>query len=342
MADTFDTKHDRDAPQAPREIDLDAGRRAFFRTSGLAVASASLLGTGALMGGTTQASAADAPPTDVQILNFALNLEYLEAAFYQQAAYGRYLDPQYTSGTVGTPGTVTGGRQVPFSDPLIAAYAQEIANDELTHVKFLRTALGSSAVAQPSINIGRAFHNAAVAAQIIDPNAPNEPGSAGYFNAYDNDISFLLAAYIFEDVGVTAYHGAAQYIDNKDTLTAAAGILAVEAYHAGIIRTSLFAAQTKDPSLMIFKTTRLISALRNNLAHSGTVQQNWSPNPDDQGISANESQLSGGPRTSANLVPTDANGLAFARQPAQVLNIVYGGTTPGLFFPNGINGGNAS
>ena len=333
-----DMKHDKDAPVAPRVIDLDAGRRAFFKTSGLAAASASLLGAGALMGGTGPA-AASGGLTDVQILNFALNLEYLEAQFYYQAAYGRYIDPQLTTG-VGQQGTVTGGRQVPFSDPLIAAYAQEIANDELTHVKFLRSALGNSAVAQPSINIGRAFHNAAVAAQIIDPSAPNVPGSAGYFNAYDNDISFLLAAYIFEDVGVTAYHGAAQYIDNKDTLTAAAGILAVEAYHAGIIRTSLFAAQTRNPSLMIFKNTRLISALRNTLAHSGTPQPNWSANPDDQGISANESQISGGLRTSANLVPTDANGLAFARQPAQVLNIVYGGTSPGLFFPNGINAGN--
>ena len=333
MADTYDTKHDQDAPRAPRVIDLDAGRRAFFKTSGLAAASAGILGTGALMGGVPQA-AASGGLTDVQILNFALNLEYLEAEFYQQAANGTYLSSADTSGTVGTPGQVTGGRKVPFSDPLIAAYAQEIANDELTHVRFLRTALGSAKVAQPAINIGRAFHNAAVAAGIID--------ASGHFNAYDNDITFLLAAYIFEDVGVTAYHGAARYIDNKDTLEAAAGILAVEAYHAGIIRTSLFAAQTKNPDLMIFKDTRLISALRNTLAHSGTVQPNYSPSPDDQGISSNESQLSGGTRTTANLVPTDANGLAFARQPAQVLNIVYGGTTPGLFFPNGINGGNAS
>lgn len=332
MANTFDTGHDRDAPQAPKAIDLDAGRRAFFKTSGLAAASASLLGAGALMGGTTPASAATGP-TDVQILNFALNLEYLEAEFYQQAAFGTYLSPADTGGTVGTPGTVTGGRKVQFTDPLVAAYAQEIANDELTHVRFLRSALGSAAVREPSINIGRAFHDAAVAANIIDAN--------GHFNAYDNDITFLLAAYIFEDVGVTAYHGAAALISDKSILTAAAGILAVEAYHAGIIRTSLFAAQTRNPENGIFKTTRLISALRNTLAHAGTLSTS-SPNPDDQAISANESQLSGGARTSANLVPTDANGLAFARTPAQVLNIVYGGQPKGLFFPNGINAGNPS
>jgi hypothetical protein len=41
----------------------------------------------------------------------------------------------------------------------------------------------------------------------------------------------------------------------------------------------------------------------------------------------------------ANILPTDANSIAFSRSTAEVLKIVYlGGTTSGGFFPNGLNG----
>ncbi len=41
-----------------------------------------------------------------------------------------------------------------------------------------------------------------------------------------------------------------------------------------------------------------------------------------------------------NLMPRDANGIAFSRTTRQVLNIVYGGinATQRLFFPIGLNG----
>lgn len=115
-------------------------------------------------------------------------------------------------------------------------------------------------------------------------------------------------------MGVTAYHGAAPLIQSKAYLDAAAGILAVEAYHAATVRTLLLQAG-KGPA------TAAISALRAKA--SGAA--------DDQGVTLNGV---------ANITPTDANGLAFKRTTAQVLNIVYlGGASGGFgFFPKGLNG----
>jgi hypothetical protein len=64
-------------------------------------------------------------------------------------------------------------------------------------VRLLRKALGKHAVPQPRINIGTAFAAAANAAF----NATLKPA----FSPYANDLFFYHGAFIFEDVGVTAY-----------------------------------------------------------------------------------------------------------------------------------------
>lgn len=282
------------------------------------------MGGKALAGGvaaiaTSSASAQTAAPTDADILNFALNLEYLEAQFYSFAVFGTGLEANLLTGT-GTQGAVTGGRKVTFSDPVVSRYAREIVQDEIAHVKFLRGALMSGTVSQPEIDIGtgqnaagqnRPFTAAAVAA-----------GLPATFDPYLDDNSFLLGAYIFEDVGVTAYKGAAPLITSKVFLEAAAGILAVEAYHASLIRTTLYGKGVETPSLRT--AADAISNARDSLDGTSDL---------DQGISP-----VGG---ASNIVPLDANGLAFSRSGGQVLNIVYlnnKAVDRGGFFPAGVNG----
>jgi hypothetical protein len=298
-----------------KRADKLATRRRFFRSAGgvgVGLLGGSILG--ACGGSGTAAVAAAAGPTDPEILNFALNLEYLEASFYQYAVYGTGLPSTMTTG-VGTAGAVVAGQKVTFSDPLVAAYAKEIAKDELEHVTFLRAALGSSAVAMPALDLGftnpnGAFSLAAQAAGLVPA------GTA--FSPYDSDEHFLLGAFIFEDVGVTAYKGAAPLITNKTYLEAAAGILAVEAYHAGLIRTVLYSKGLQTQA-------GAISDARDSLDNSID---------DDQGIAGTDSTIS-------NIVPVDANGLAYSRSYDDVLNIVYlnkAAVTQGGFFPNGVNG----
>jgi Ferritin-like domain len=251
-------------------------------------------------------------PSDSSILNFALSLEYLEAEFYLRGATGQGLPDDMVGGT-GRPGQVSGGRQVNFQSPLVKNIAREIAMDERAHVAFLRDALGSAAVARPRISLDHSFTAAATAAGLVRPGE--------IFDPYANDRNFLFAAFLFEDVGVTAFKGAAPFISNKTYLDAAAGLLATEAYHAGIIRASLYNEGLVDDS--VFDAVRKLSTVRN--AVSG-------PAEDDQDL---------GTRDEANLVPTDEHGRAFGRTPAQILNIVYLDAQAGAaggFYPDGING----
>ncbi|WP_103355959.1 ferritin-like domain-containing protein, partial [Amycolatopsis sp. CA-128772] len=281
-----------------RSAENDQDRRRFLKAAGMT--GLGVVGAGALGGLTAgTASAATARPaaaeaaqgvSDGAVLNFALNLEYLEAEFYLHAVTGRGLADAMTTGT-GTRGGVTGGRAVRFETKAARQYAQEIAADEKAHVQFLRSALGSAAVSRPAIDLQSSFTAAAQAAGLV------KPGRS--FDAFACEENFLLAAFLFEDVGVTAYKGAAPLITNKTYLEAAAGILAVEAYHAGNIRSALY--QRGDG-----KATVKLSNARDSLD---------GPADDDQGV------IDG--HGNANIVPTDANGIAYSRSPGQVLNIVY-------------------
>lgn len=244
---------------------------------------------------------------DADVLNFALNLEYLEAEFYLRAIGLTLSAAEAGAGA----GGVAGGNAVPFESDAIRQYANEIAADERAHVNVLRTALAGAAVPRPAINLQESFSAAAQAAGLI---APGET-----FDAFANETNFLLAAYIFEDVGVTAYRGGAPLLTDKLVLATAAGLLGAEAYHAATLRTVLYSrgAEARNAANAISNARDLLDG----------------PIDLDQGV-----ELAG----AANIVPTDVGGLVFGRTPAEVLRIVYlnplAGVSSGGFFPNGLNG----
>ncbi len=297
------------------QLSFSPSRRSFL-------AGAGALGAAALVAGCSDNGPVTVVPpvtgvTDIDILNFALNLEYLEAEFYLRAATGQGL----AAADIGTnPGAVTGGAQVPNLNAAEQAILNEIAYDEQSHVQFLRKALGNAAVVRPAIDL-TFFGPLATAAKIT-----------GTFNPFGDFNSFLVGAFVFEDVGVTAYHGAAGLLTDSGHLSAAAGILAVEAYHAAYVRTALTgiainmqAAGTAYPYL---NDANLVSALRSTLG----------------GGNETPLVLPTSTSTPSAIVAADTtNAIAFGRSTDQVLHIVYGaapaaGVKSGGFFPNGLNG----
>jgi hypothetical protein len=281
--------------------------------------------------------------TDADVLNFALNLEYLEAQFYLYAATGSGLPlalTQAPSGYTGpyTMGSVTAGVAGKVAGVTLANGQQQILNEiayeEQEHVAFLRAALGSAAIPMPSIDL-----------TFFGPLALNLATPVQGFNPFSSFDAFLLGAFIFEDVGVTAYSGAAPLISAAGVtagyLNAAAGILAVEAYHAGYIRTTLTARAIIAGSAAAYPYLGIanqIGALRASLTvgNSGAP-----PSATGQTTETNLTLPTVGTSPTAIVNCSANNATAFTRTVNQVHHIVYGSATVGVakggFFPNGTN-----
>jgi hypothetical protein len=255
---------------------IAANRRAFLKGAGMAgvgLASAAMIGNKL---GSNEQKVAAASYSDGDILNFALNLEYLEAEFYAMATYGANLVKLGVIKADEETGPTTGGAKVPnFSSSPVAYVATALRENEIDHVLLLRKALGSAAAKKPAINLN----------------------ALGY--GFSSVSSFLKLARQFEDVGVSAYLGAAPLISSSAYLAAAAAILSTEAQHSGSIR---------------------LACIWNGIS---------SPAVDSHDI----------PPTDSHPFDVDSNALSIPRTPAEVLNIVYaGGRCSGGFYPDGMNG----
>jgi Ferritin-like domain len=258
-----------------RIVNNPSDRRKFMKrvgATGLGVAAATMMGS-AFLGKAYAATTI----TDTDILNFALNLEYLEAEFYSMATYGSTLLELGVLTKAQESGPTTGGNMVPdFGASPLAFLATALRETEIDHVKYLRSTLGSAAVRKPTIDLA----------------------ALGY--GFSSVASWLELARQFEDVGVSAYLGAAPLISNKTYLGAAAAILATEAQHSGSIRLACIDNQVTSPPV-------------DSLDIPPTQQTPYDV--------------------------SSSNALSIPRTTAQVLNIVYhGGQCSGGFYPDGMNG----
>ena len=184
-------------------------------------------------------------PGVFDVLNFALNLEYLEANFYNFLANGTGV-PSANQGS--NPGTVSGGAAFTFTNPIVKNAAAQLANDEVEHVAFLRSTIssaGGTPVSMPNINLAA-------------------------MGAVTSDASFLAMARQLEATGVSAYIGGSQYlVSNTTALFYAAQILDTEAQHAGFLRELCIALGVTSPALDSLDTPPTSTAVFNTSPTTG-------------------------------------------------------------------------
>jgi len=143
--------------ETAEKVDGDT-RASFLRKAGLGAGA--VVGSSAFFGVLPSIASAGVAPSDVAILNFALTLEYLEAAFYAEAvSKGRF------PGKVGT-------------------FAKIVSAHENAHVAFLKGALGSAAVKKPVFDFKGTTTNKAkfmATAQVLE-----DTGVAAYLGQVGN------------------------------------------------------------------------------------------------------------------------------------------------------------
>ena len=197
-------------------------RRSFLSSFSALGAAAATVG---LLAATPRAQAQAAAPSIVDVLNFALNLEYLEANLYISASGG---DP-LTSGD-GEAGKVKGLPGKLALDKYVQATAANLALDETHHIQTLRVLiqqLGGTPIQSPALDY-----------------------SMGGKLQITTQAQFLAVARQFTAVGNSAYAGGAQYlVGNSLVLTGAGQILGAEAQHLGVLGVLCDANGVNSPKL---------------------------------------------------------------------------------------------
>jgi hypothetical protein len=199
----MDRNHLPESPEPGITERLVTRREAIRKGAGLS----STLAVGLAMGSAPVAAAAlakdafaeeDLPGTMVEVLNFALMLEYLGIDFYTKG--------------LAAPGLLTGNMRPIF---------EQILKHEVGHARFLQSVLRDRATRKPA----------------FDFTGGNGRGNGPFADVFANRQTFLALSQAFEDLGVKAIKGQAGFLLPKDALLQAGlRIHSVEARHAAEVR----------------------------------------------------------------------------------------------------------
>ncbi|WOL11822.1 hypothetical protein Cni_G20586 [Canna indica] len=269
------------------------------------------------------ASATPISSSDVDLLQFALNLEHTECDFFLYGALGCGLDAIAPELAMGGPPPI-GARKANL-DETTRLIIEEFGYQEVGHLRAIKNTVGG--FPRPQLDL-----SAENFAKIMDD-------AFGYhlnppFDPYNNTINYLLASYAIPYMGLVAYVGANPNINGFVSKRLLAGLLAVEAGQDAIIRAKLYERMHEfvpPYQITVAEFTNRISSLRNRLANCGIK---------DKGLLVPH-ELGAEGRISTNILSANRDSLGHRRTPAEVLRVVYGTGSerqPGGFLPKGGNG----
>ncbi len=158
-------------------------------------------------------------------------------------------------------------------------------------------------------------------------------------------MEFFISSFLFEDAGVTGYRGAIRALlelGESEAVDVAAGLLAVESYHAGILRgalSTLTDVVIEAYGVSVGNVTLAATSLINSLFTGEEPKAIGLAKP-FVSFDGDRLEYIDYPETGSvpTIVPVDSDYTAFSRNTSEILRVVYLGTTPGGFYPDGFNG----
>ncbi|MCD9640845.1 hypothetical protein HAX54_026551 [Datura stramonium] len=254
--------------------------------------------------------------SDVDLVEFPLNLEYMEAEFFLWGSLGHGLDK--------------------LAPELADAVVPEVNTlSRLTSIRYfmfevVRNGAIKDTVAgfpRPLLNLSRESFATVMNDAFGHPLEPS-------FDPYANDINYLLASYVIPYVGLTGYVGANPKLHSPTAKRLVAGLLGVESGQDAVLRALLYerGKENVEPyGITVTEFTNRISELRNKLGRHGNK---------DEGLKV-KTKVGAEGKIQGNILAGNKYSLSYDRTPEEILRIVYGSgkeNKPGGFYPNGAEG----
>jgi len=245
------------------------------------------------------------PKSDVDLLEFPLNLEFLEAEFFLHSSLGYGLDEFAPNLTKGGPSPI--GAKRANLDPFTQDIIKQFAFQEVGHLRAIQKKV--KGFPRPLLDLSKESF-----AKVVDTAFGGKLTPP--FDPYANGINFLLASYLIPYVGLTGYVGTIPKLEAPDSRRLVAGLLGVESGQDAVIRAYLYEhaqEKVKPYGLTVAEFTHSFSELRDKLGHAGYK---------DEGLVVPLSKGAEGEVT-GNVLAGDEDSVAFDRTAEEILRIVY-------------------
>ncbi|PHT48714.1 Desiccation-related protein PCC13-62 [Capsicum baccatum] len=267
--------------------------------------------------------ARNVPKSDVDLIEFPLNLEFMEAEFFLWGSLGYGLDKFAPELADGGPAPISA--RIAKLSPLIRDVIAQFGFQEVGHVRAIKDTVAG--FPRPLLNLSRESFATVMNDAFGHPLEPP-------FDPYANDINYLLSSYVIPYVGLTGYVGANPKLHSPTAKRLVAGLLGVESGQDAVLRALLYERgreNVKPYGITVTEFTNRISALRNKLGRHDIK---------DEGLRV-QREFGAEGSIRGNILAGDKYSLAYDRTPEEILRIVYGSgqeSKPGGFYPIGAEG----